>query len=1246
MNDSYLISGKDKMNLISPDLKEKLQELSQNAPPVPESGESKVEERGNVIAGLEAGAFDDEEGDGADIDVPLPSRLLSGWVAARIISEGSRRSVQTGGVPLIGKPIISDPSAPSAVSVLGGYPAHDYTASSSSSSSSSSLFSSPLLASAAHSRHFGFPRHRPSMSASASQATILGGGGVGGTGSSVGLGALRLDLSLSDRIAAIHAKSEERSKRFLLLRRHYLQSLKNYHLEAREQDIAIEQLRTATIEARVKVRGPERSSKFATDQEEWAAVDRMSMASTAVYFQNLELRTRLAALTNRSSGCDVEELKPLSDQAVKKVDKGDASATSIPSSGASSTNNASSQIVSKEVGIKVLTRNGSAVSGGAKTRAKKGDKAAAPSVQTTTATTKSKAKAPKADEDDDAMRDDIEERAENNDEDSDDNDPYATRVRTEPRRGPRRVKNASETVLGVGDLVLSVYGRGVVVRQRDPDSSAPFCITQVLLEWGANAFVTSKSLTLLCVAGEEYLGERSLDALLLQQSGVSKPLKASATSASVPQLYNADDLIMEASMLSRKHSQAGTQGRSSAVSSTIAPTISVQPPTKQGVPSEQEEEEGASMKDVSSTPPGRASSRSRRKSVSQVSPQKNRSIRTSATDAADEEGGEDDKEAVKRAVKRLKTKSGKSMSLRAPVFVTSWDAYGVPRGVPLRLDPARNATLGFVVAVNEFPSSSKFGLREGTSSSRAVSSSSANQVAALEPFVDEMSPRSSSSSSSSSSAAARTGSAAVEISFKNEPKADNNSQSRYFGPGSPLHGVTSGDALNSSAADVVRQLRAQNERLTFQLRHSEEIREEQRSRLSDTKDSISRILEQLNSERETSREIAEELRVCMLEANEVTSRLVALAKRFDPASPTAQVVLPSLSSFTSTSTSTSFASLVLGSTPLTTGSAESFVISETARKRKAADAPSSASRHTQTIRTHAPQSSADSDSDGIDDEADAQSSAPAGKHRPLTRSGRTASLSLGTNGRRGGAHARTSEEAAETAAAEAAADTDDYDVMDSDDADEDTEKGNATMDDEDDAGGQDGVDESDDGLAALLELTSVRTRAQRSSQGHDLASSGPSTAASSSLAKGKKGSSRLPVVEATTSGDGGPRVGGKRRRTQDDFQEDGVSALHAIVADAIGSSDAALKTRSSNGKDSTVSLKKSTSLSASSALAPGIQAVVDGAHAADDEVPTSKRTTRNGRGSNITDADRRRAEDEDEVVEEPKQQHHQNKRRK
>lgn len=1224
MNDSYLISGKDKLSSIAPELKEKLEELSQNAPPVPESGESKVEERGSVITGLETGAFDDGEGDGADIDVPLPSRLLSGWVAARIISEGSRRTIQTGGVPLIGKPIITDPSAPSAISLLGGYPAYDYAASAT--SNSSSFFSSPLLASAAHSRHFGYPRHRAALPTS--QATMLGSGGVGGTGSSVGLGALRLDLSLSDRIAAIQAKSEERSKRFLLLRRHYLQSLKNYHLEAREQDIAIEQLRTATVEARVKVRGPERSTKFATDQEEWAAVDRMSMSSSAVYFQNLELRTRLAALTNRSSGCDAEELSSLSNnQMVKKADKGDASSAS---------NNALSQ---KEIGVKVLTRNGNAVSGGAKAKTKKGEKA------TTAANSKTKAKTSKVDDDDEVMRDDNDLYVENNDDDDDDeNDPYMTRARTEPRRGPRHVKNASETVLGVGDLVLSAYGRGIVVRQRDPDSSASFCITQVLLEWGANAFVSSKSLTLLCVAGEEYLGDRSLDASLLQQCGVSKITKSSsALSASIPQVYNADDLIMEASALSRKQSQAGSQVVPSTSLSTSAPSVAV-PTTKQGIQSEQDDD-NASMKDAASTPPGRGNTRSRRKSVSQVSPQKNRSFRTAATDAADEEEGEDEKEAAKRALKKLKTKSGKPMSMRAPVFVTSWDAYGVPRGVPLRLDPARNATLGFVVAVNEFPSSSKFGSREGVSS-RTISGTNANQVAALEPFADEISPRS--SSSSSSSAATRgAGAAASENSLKNELKSENNSQSRYFGPGSPLHGVTSGDALNASAADIVRQLRAQNERLTFQLRHSEEIREEQRSRLSDTKDSISRILEQLNSERETSREIAEELRVCMLEANEVTSRLVALAKRFDPASPTAQVVLPTIPS----TSSTSFASLVLGSTPLTSGTAESFVISETSRKRKAGDAPSSASRHTQTIRTHPPQSSADSDSDGVDDDAEAHSSAPAEKHRPQTRSGRNGSASLslgGTHGRRGGVHARASEESAETAAAEAAADTDDYDVMDSDDAEEETEKGNATMDDEDEAGDGGGGDESDDGLAALLELTSVRTRAQRSSQGHELASNGPSSSSSSSLAKGKKGSTRPPPVEAATSGDGAQRAGGKRRRTQDDFQEDGVSALHAIVADAMSSNDGALKTRSSNnGKD--VPLKKSSSLSASSAPAHTQSAAGNQsghgqtiADNVDDEVPTSKRASRTLRGSNNTG----RAEEDEELAEEPKQQLQQNKRRR
>ena len=1215
------------MSSIAPELKEKILELSHNAPPVPEAGESKVEERGTVIAGLEAGAFDDE--DNADMDVPLPSRLLSGWVAARIISEGSKRTVQTGAIPLIGRPIITDPNTLPAPSMLGGYPTHAYATIS---TSSPSIFSPSLLASAAHSRHFGFPRHSAS-SANASQAAILGGGGVGGTGSSVGLGALRLDLSLSDRIAAIHAKSEERSKRFLVLRRHYLQSLKNYHLEAREQDIAIEQLRTATIEARVKVRGPNRSSKFATDQEEWAAVDRMSMASTAVYFQNVELRMRLAALTNRSSGCDMEEAKLFNDQAVSSTSGVGSVAPSLSS--VPPITSSSSQLVNKEVGVKVLTRNSGAVSGGAKAKTKKGEKAT--SVKTKKMSQSSQSKVAVEDEDD-AMHDVVEERGNNNGNDSDDNDldPYHTRARTEPRRGPRTIKNASETILGVGDLVLSVYGRGVVVRQRDPDKSVPFCMTQILLEWGANAFVMSKSLTLLCVAGEEYLGERSQDATLLQLCGVSRPLKTPSTSALVPQLYNADDLIMEASALSRRQSLAGVPSTATITPVTISSastTESVTLPLKQSMLSERDDESSA-MKDVQSTPPSRGMSRTRRKqsgagaAASQapvsVSPEKNRAFRSSATDAADEEGGEEDKEAVKRAVKKLKTKSGKTISMRAPVFVTSWDTYGVPRGVPLRLDPARNATFGFAVAANDFSSSSKFGGgNEGAV--RTLSSNDQIHSTALVSYLNETSPRGSSSS-------ALTATGTGENMFKSDHGSKNeSSQSRFFGPGSPLHGVSSGD-MSSSAADTARLLRAQNERLTFQLRHSEEIREEQRKRLSDTKDSISRILEQLNNERETSRELAEELRVCMLEANEVTARLVSLAKRFDPASPTAQVVLPPLTS--SSASSSSFASLVLGSMSLTSGTSDTFVISETSRKRKAGDAPSSASRHTQTIRTHPPHSSsADSDSDG-GNEDEAEVSAPVEKSGPQTRSGRNiASLSLGTHNRRS-ATSRPTEEPQEDSH-EADANTDEYDVGESEEGEEETEKGgDATMDDDDEAPLA-GVDESDDGLglAALLELTSVRTRAQRS---QDIALSGPasaSTAATSSasltLVKGKKGT-RLSVPEATTSGDGGgPKVSGKRRRTQDDFAEDGVSALHAIVADAIVSSEGGLKSRNSNGKE-TSTLKKSVSLTSSQphntshALGSQTQTHTD-INIIDDEVPPSKRTTRQvNKTQTNTESDRRR----------------------
>ena len=68
-------------------------------------------------------------------------------------------------------------------------------------------------------------------------------------------------------------------------------------------------MRDAAQEARGKLRGAQRPTRYATDQEEWAAVDRMALASTAVYQQNVELRLRLAAATQRASGCDAEELQ-------------------------------------------------------------------------------------------------------------------------------------------------------------------------------------------------------------------------------------------------------------------------------------------------------------------------------------------------------------------------------------------------------------------------------------------------------------------------------------------------------------------------------------------------------------------------------------------------------------------------------------------------------------------------------------------------------------------------------------------------------------------------------------------------------------------------------------------------------------------------------------------------------------------------------------------------------------------------
>lgn len=49
----------------------------------------------------------------------------------------------------------------------------------------------------------------------------------------LGMGPLRLDLSLRQRLAAVQARREERDRRFLHLRRKYTEELRNFVLESK-----------------------------------------------------------------------------------------------------------------------------------------------------------------------------------------------------------------------------------------------------------------------------------------------------------------------------------------------------------------------------------------------------------------------------------------------------------------------------------------------------------------------------------------------------------------------------------------------------------------------------------------------------------------------------------------------------------------------------------------------------------------------------------------------------------------------------------------------------------------------------------------------------------------------------------------------------------------------------------------------------------------------------------------------------
>ncbi len=207
----------------------------------------------------------------------------------------------------------------------------------------------------------------------------------------------------------------------------------------------------------------------------------MVTAASAVLRQNAQLRARLAAATARHSGnSDVES-------ASAGVGSADPNAL-VP-----------------DVSMSRSGSGSAPVAGGAKPASQRRCRRAAAATTTTLSD---------ADDDDD-------------DDEGDDDDAapadlaaaaYGTRTRHAPRRALAVAAHGGrgETVLALGDLVATPYGRGVVLTQTDADAAGGAgSSVNVLLSWGARASIAAGQVALLAVAGEQYTGPLAEDASLL-----------------------------------------------------------------------------------------------------------------------------------------------------------------------------------------------------------------------------------------------------------------------------------------------------------------------------------------------------------------------------------------------------------------------------------------------------------------------------------------------------------------------------------------------------------------------------------------------------------------------------------------------------------------------------------------------------------------------------------------------------------
>jgi hypothetical protein len=520
----------------------------------------------------------------------------------------------------------------------------------------------------------------------------------------------------------------------------------------------LEALRDETAHARAQAR-PYRSAAFASDEEEWAAVSNLASAAYAVWRQNTQLRARLAELSGRISGNAVND-------------------------------NAEDIFQSDVFVLKEAAMGGASRKQSKRARSTTG-------MQT-------------------PLRND------------DDGDVQMANTTADDFRVPRRatplasvsdaIRSNKAVVLGVGDLVATAYGRGVVIRQRDTDN-----MVEVKLRWNATAIMSSMSVALLAIAGEEYTGPQKDDPCWVWTAAANPSIEKDTRP--VPSV---DEILIRGAQV------PFGKGFSSAVPQQVkARVLAHDIPDKSSTYGMINGLHGSSTYDV-------------------------------MQDMEDEAADAD------KAVNNVRPRSFFGPA-RGCVFRSSWGHFGAPRGAPLRIDPSRGIQAsGFAV-----------GTTDGIGDAQHVFVPGGNQF----PFGGYPAPTTKVAepamlrSSSTGSVFVGTDNAFTPLhSSRGEPEGLSAPNSAHTGnqPHDEVHHV------GSHKSTALQRYQAQVQRLNYQLRTAEESRHEQRARLTEMRQTVSKLLEHLNDARGKLSVVNDDMQRKESEIDNLTSRITRLYERFAP----------------------------------------------------------------------------------------------------------------------------------------------------------------------------------------------------------------------------------------------------------------------------------------------------------------------------------------------------------------------------